>query len=197
MFDLGIMDRVSVKGSVNFIGCNVIICLHKCGHTKNVVGHTIAFKICQIYTQWFFSDNLVLSVLFFAVSCCIWKFLELLFSVQYSCHFHQCQVHPFFSFVQYSPDVGAIVFHELPPLLTLVLPTLMFLFLYLEADCLANRILSYWIWLVRLRISTSFSYFLSHCPYLTNSSYLVTMLRMKSSRSIFLPSSYFSWKHLM
>ena len=48
------MDQISVKDSVNFVGCNVIIFLHGCGHTKNVIGRTITFKICQIDLQWMF-----------------------------------------------------------------------------------------------------------------------------------------------
>ena len=39
--------------------------------------------------------------------------------------------------------------------------------------------------------------FLSHCPSLTNDSYFMTMLQMKSSRLIFVPSYYLSWNFLM
>ena len=49
MFDLSTMDRISVKDSIYFIGYNMIVCLHGCVHTKNVIGRTIAFKRCQIY----------------------------------------------------------------------------------------------------------------------------------------------------
>ena len=144
-----------------------------------------------------FSDHLVLPVLFVFVSCCIPQFFELWVTVQYSCHLHQCQAQLFFSFVQDSPDVGDIVFHELPPLLTLVLPTFMLLFLSWEADCLANRILSSWIWLVWARILISFSVFMSHCPSSTNYLYLTMMLRINLSGSMFVPSLYFSWNCLI
>ena len=48
------MDLISVKDSVNFIGCNVIICLQGCGHTKHFTGHTIAFKRFKIDPRWLF-----------------------------------------------------------------------------------------------------------------------------------------------
>ena len=83
----------------------------------------------KLIFNYLFSDNLVLLVLFVAVSYCIWKCFELWFSVQYLCNLHQRQVIPLFSFFQDPPDVGAVVFHELPPLLKLVLSTFMILFL--------------------------------------------------------------------
>ena len=145
----------------------------------------------------FLSDDLVLPVLFIALSCCIHQYFELCVAVQYSFHLHQCQVHLFFYFVQDLPDIREIVFPELPPLLTLLLSPLLFLFLSWESKCLENRILRSWIWLVRAKISTSFSDFVSYCPSSTNDSYLTTMSRMKSSRLIFVPSYYFSWKRPM
>ena len=54
IFDLSTIYCVSIKDSVNFIRCNVIICLHTCGHTKNVISHVINFNRCQIYLQLFF-----------------------------------------------------------------------------------------------------------------------------------------------
>ena len=124
------------------------------------------------------------------IICCVIvlhsDFFELWFAVQCSCHLHQCQVRPFFSLVRYSPEFGAIFFHDLPPLIIVLLPPLLFLFLYWKVDCFS------WIWLVRARILTFFSDFVSHYPSSTNDSYLTTMLRMKSSRSMFVPLLYFS-----
>ena len=46
------MDHIFIEYSFNFIRYNVIICLHECGHTQNVVGHTISFDRYQIDIQW-------------------------------------------------------------------------------------------------------------------------------------------------
>ena len=63
--------------------------------------------------------------------------------------------------------------------------------------CSVNRMLSSWIWIVRASILTSFSDFVFHCLSSTNYSYFMTMSCMKLSRSMFVPTSYFSWKRPM
>ena len=105
--------------------------------------------------------------------------------------FAPAKIAPVLFFVQDSSGVGGVVFHELTPLLNLVLPTFVLLFLSWEVDCLANRIFRSWIWLVRARISASFSDFVSHYPSYTNDSYFMNISRMNLSRSIFVRSSYF------
>ena len=126
---------------------------------KHLLIKLLISKCAKLIFNDILLENLVLSVLFVVVSCCIWQFFELCVAVHYSCHLYQCQLQPFFSFAQYSPDVGVIVFHKLSPLLMLLLAPILFLFLFCKADCLANMILSSWIWLVRARILTSFSGF--------------------------------------
>ena len=138
---------------------------------------------------------------------CCWSYLlryrfALIFFLNYALRSSICAICTSakcasFYFIQDSPYVGAIIFHELPTLLTILLPPLLFMFLYWKADCLANRIFSSWIWLVRARILTSFSVFVSHCQYLTNDLYLTMMLRINLSGSMFVPSLYFSWNCLI
>ena len=161
VFDLSTMDCVSIKNSIKFIECYVIICLHGCSHTINVFSRAISLYRCQLDIQWLFIGQFIVVVLVVAELFCIRNISELCVADQYLFHLYQSQVRLFFSFVQDSPYFGAICFCELPPLLTLFLPSLLFLFLYLKVDFFENRILSSWIWIVRAWILT---YFSDLCP---------------------------------
>ena len=168
-------------------------------------------KFCQSYYRFRDIPNWSSMTFYWTIWCC-WSyllryhfafgvFLDCVLQSSIQCHLHQCQVHPFYFFMQDSPDFGLIVFHDLPPLLLLLLllllTLLLFLFILWKVDFFANNILSSWIWLVRAMISTYFSDIVSHCLSLTNDSYLVTMLRIKFPRSILVPLLYLSWNFLM
>ena len=64
VFDLSTMDCVSIKNSIKFIECYVIICLHGCSHTKN-----LSF-VLSIYRD----AKLILNDFFWTIRCC-WSFV--------------------------------------------------------------------------------------------------------------------------
>ena len=143
MFYLITIDRIYVKYCVNFIRCYVIICLHGCGHTKNFIVHTITFNICQIDPQRIFVGKfgavaliccgIMLNLEFFWIKCCS-QVLE---------PFAPLPSVPVIFFAQYSPYDGATVYHELSPLLTLLLPPLLFFCLSLECKSWADFLIEF------------------------------------------------------
>ena len=130
MYYLIAMNCICVEDSFNFIGCNVIIFLHRCSHTENAVSHIIAFERCQIDIQWLFIGRFGVFDLIICGTVLHSEKIELFVVIQYLFHLYKCQVQPFFYFIQYSPDFGGTVFHELPQLLTILFLPLLLLFFF-------------------------------------------------------------------
>ena len=113
MFYLVIMDYICVKDYVTFIRSDVII-FSTDAFIPNILSVILSlWREAKLIFNDFLSENSVLSILFVAVSFCIWQFFGLCITVDYSYHLYQCQGHTHFSFVQDLPDFGTVVFHEM------------------------------------------------------------------------------------